>query len=410
MIKLDQDFLVKNNYYFHNVTRPEAQSATGEYKTDVCVIGAGFAGLSAALELAKLGFKVTVLEARTIGFGASGRNGGKALTGYSCSNAIFEKYCGMEAAKAAWDISLEGIKLIKQRCEEYKIDCEWRDGNLIVGTCRSKVQKLKQDYEETLNKYNWPNTRWIPEQDIRSEVDSPAYYGGFYDPNGGHFHPVKYLFGIAKAARALGVEIYENSKVTSIDKGEINSITTKDAVIKAKYVVVAANVYLQDLLPDISKHIMPAGTWMVASVPLSDEIVNKLIPSHASVYDTNNALDYFRFTQDNRLIFGGGVSYSTLFPKDLKKSLRKNISKVFPQLDGINLEFAWGGHVDLTLHRYPDFGRIGKLVAQTIATQIDRLDVFAKLPHETFPGFGDYSRTLLLMMGMLYYRLLDMIG
>lgn len=431
MFKLDQESLISNNYYFHNIQKKTYPKVTGELSADVCIIGAGFSGLSTALELAKYGLTVIVLEAKTLGFGASGRNGGKAISGYSCSNSVFEKHCGVESAKIAWDISIAGINLIKQRCDEYKIDCNWQDGYMILATSASKAKKLHSSYIETRDNYNWPNTRWIDEKNIRSEIDSSAYFGGYFDGNGGHFHPVKYIFGIAKAAESHGAKIFEHSKVNEIIKGKVNILKTDDAIIKANYVVVAANVYLQDLIPELSKRIMPAGTWMVASEQLDSELVKRLIPSRAAIFDSNNVLDYFRFTGDNRLLFGGEVSYSSLFPKDLKKNLRKNISRVFPELSDINLEFAWGGHVDITLYRNPDFGRIGnniyymqgfsgqgvaltniagKLVADCIATGENRIDVFEKLPKVTFPGFGDYSRTLLLMIGMLYYRLLDIIG
>jgi gamma-glutamylputrescine oxidase len=300
---------------------------------------------------------------------------------------------------------------------------------MILATSAGKAEKLRKNFDETKNKYDWSKAYW--EDDAKVLVNSAAYHSGYVDPHGGHFHPVKYLIGIAGAARKLGAQIFEHSAVINITKGKINTVTTKEAVIRAKYLVVAANVYLQDLIPELSKRIMPAGTWMVASEELDKGVARRLIPSGAAVFDSNNVLDYFRFTRDNRLIFGGEVSYSSLFPKDLKKNLRKNISKVFPELSDIKLEFAWGGHVDITLHRNPDFGRLGnniyylqgfsgqgvaltniagKLVAQCIVTGEDKLDVFAKLPKVTFPGFGDYSRTGLLMIGMLYYRLLDIIG
>ena len=429
MFKLDQEYLVKNSYYFHNVKPEPLPSAAGDYRCDVCVIGAGFSGLSTALELVKCGFSVIVLEAKTIGFGASGRNGGKAISGFSCSNEVFEKYCGLDFAKQAWDISLEGINLIKQRAKEYSIDCDWHDGYMILATSSGKAKKLRNNFDETKKNYNWSKAYWV--DDAKQVVNSSVYDSGYVDPHGGHFHPLKYLIGIAGVARKLGVQIFENSAVINFTKGETNTVYTKDAVIRAKYLVVAANVYLQDLIPELSKRIMPAGTWMVASEQLDEAIPKRLIPSGAAVFDSNNVLDYFRFTRDNRLVFGGEVSYSSLFPKDLKKNLRRNISRVFPELSDVNLEFAWGGHVDITLHRNPDFGRIGnniyylqgfcgqgvaltniagKLVAQCIATGEDKLDVFAKLPKVTFPGFGDYSRTALLMIGMLYYRLLDIIG
>lgn len=431
MFKVDQKELIKNNYYYHNTKGDDPITASGESTTDVCIIGAGFAGLSSALELAKLGYSVTVLEAKTVGFGASGRNGGKALGGWGCDISVFEKYCSKEDAKQAWGIAVEGVNLIKDRSKEYGIDCDWRDGYMIVATSPKKAIALRESYDDTLANYDWPDTKWFDASQMKDYINSPHYYGGYYDPNGGHFHPVKYLYGLARAAKQLGVKIYENSEVLAVDRGDINTIKTKDATIKAKYVVVAANVYIGNLFPELAKRIMPVGAWMVCSEVLGEDVAKNLIPARAAVYDSNNVLDYFRFTGDNRLLFGGGVSYSSLFPTDLKKHLRSHIAKVFPTLADVNLEFAWGGHVDISRHRNPDFGKLGdniyylqgfsghgvaqaniagKIIAETISLQTKRMDIFTKLPHVSFPGVGDYSRTMMLTLGMLYYRLRDIIG
>ena len=268
---------------------------------------------------------------------------------------------------------------------------------MVVATSRRNANNLKKDYEYNLNNYNWPNTSWITHEKIKTKINSSNYFGGFFDPNGGHFHPIKYLYGLTKVAKNMGVKVFENSEVLSITKGETNTLMTKDAVIKAPYVVVAANIYIKDLFKELTKRIMPVGAWMDATKKLTSETVSKLNPSKAALYDSNHVMDYFRFTSDNRLLFGGGVSYSPILPRDLRKSLSSHIARVFPSLIDVELEFAWGGHVDVTLHSNPDFGRIGnniyylqgfsghgvaltnimgKLVAQSIASQNNRFDVF----------------------------------
>lgn len=415
----------------------------GTVRADVCVVGAGLAGLSAALELARRGMKVVVLEAMRVGWGASGRNGGQVLAGYASEMGPFEQQLGLPAAKVAWEMSLEAVRLMRSRIAEHAIDCEWAPGALSVAVTPKKARALRHWFDTMQGRYGAQHLQWLDADATRSAVDSARYCAAVMDPEGGHLHPLNYTLGLARAALEAGVIIHEGSEVLGVTSGSDPTaavgvdvpghgggrarVRTAQGEVNCDAVVLAGNANLGNAAPQLARRIMPVGTYIIATEPLGRERAARLIPSRAAVCDTQFVLDYYRLSGDDRLLFGGRVSYSTLSPQDLPATMRRGMLRVFPQLHDAVVTHAWGGFVDITMNRAPDFGRIapdvyylqgfsghglaltglaGQLAAQAIAGQAERFDLFARLRHRPFPG-GDLLRTPALVLGMLWYRMRD---
>lgn len=421
--------LARDSYYDatapRRTPRPPLQ---GELSVDVAVVGAGLAGLSAAIELAERGFRVAVLEARQAGAGASGRNGGQAIAGLACDQSTIEDQLGSDAARMVWNTTLEALDLIAQRIARFGIDCEWQPGYLSLAVNARKGRALRTWFERMQHRYGYDAT-WIAAADMPRWIDSPRFHSGFHDPRSGHLNPLKYTLGLARAAASLGVQIFEATPVSAITPGATVRLQTPRGEVRAAQALLAGNVYLQGLAPELDRRIMPVGTYIVASEPLDEALLQRLIPSRSAVCDTNFVLDYFRPTADHRMLYGGRVSYSTATPANLAASMQRRLAQSFPQLTATRIAHAWGGFVDITMSRAPDFGRLhpnvyylqgfsghgvaltglaGKLVAEAIAGQAERFDVYARLQHRAFPG-GRTLRTPALVLGMAYYRLRDLL-
>lgn len=429
---LDSDTQLNlKSYYEASVHRdPDAPPLQGDRSADVVVVGAGFSGLSAAIELAKRGYKVTVLEADRICSGASGRNGGQAIVGFASGQGPFESQLGPETARMAWDMSLEAIDLIDERIAEFQIDCDRVHGYLYVADSARKARALEADMREMENSYGLA-TEFATGTDVQRHIQSPLYCASAYEACSGHLHPLKYGLGLARAARSLGVEIYEHSPVTRLQRGNILKASTAAGSVTAQFGVLAGNCTLAEfgaaVAPELAPRIMPVGTYIIGTAPLSPEQCGRLIPSNSAVCDNNFILDYFRFSADRRMLFGGRVSYSTRTPARLSAVMAQRMAQVFPTLRDVPVEFVWGGFVDISMNRAPDFGRLGnnlyylqgfsghgvaltglagRVVAQAVAGQAERLDVFAQLKHHNFPG-GRLLRTPSLVIGMAYHALMD---
>ena len=438
LLDTDRD-LTRHSYYAATAPRPPRHAALqGDAGVcDVAIVGGGLAGLSAALELRERGFDVVLLEARQIGWGASGRNGGQAIHGLACDQASIEAQLGVDEARRIFAMSIEALDLIRQRRAQFEIDCDWRDGYLGVATSAAKARALRADADLLADRYSYP-LHWIDASDLPNWIASPRYRAGVHDPRSGHLHPLKYCLGLARAAAALGVRLHEDSVVTRIDSGKatVTLHTANGAQLRARQLLLAGNVYLQELAPSIapqlSARIMPVGTYIVCSEKMPAAQADALIPCGAAVCDTNFVLDYFRTTADHRMLYGGRVSYSTATPMNLAASMGRRMQATFPAMRGVGVEFAWGGFVDISMSRAPDFGRVptlgervyylqgfsghglaltgmaGKLVAEAMAGDASRFDTFARLRHRPFPG-GKALRTPALVLGMAYYRLKDML-
>ncbi|MGZ5157345.1 MAG: NAD(P)/FAD-dependent oxidoreductase [Caldimonas sp.] len=398
---------------------------------DIAVVGGGLAGLSAAIELADRGFAVTLLEARDVGSGASGRNGGQALTGLACEPDVIEAQLGLAAARMVWDAGIEALDLIHRRCERFAIDCEWRSGHLLTAVSARKARRLRETSDDLQQRYGEAPS-FIGADEIGDWIASPRFVAALHDARSGHLHPLKYTLGLARAAASLGVTIHEQTPAMRLVAGPRPRLETPRGWLDAGRVLLAGNAYLQGIAPHLERRIMPVATYMAATEPLPEALAASLVPSGAGVCDNNFVLDYFRVAADRRLLFGGGDSVGTAMPRGVDAMLGRRITQVFPQLERIRIESVWGGYVDLTLNLAPDFGRLsargdganvyyvqgfsghglaltglaGRIVAEAIAGDATRFDTFARLKHRPFPG-GARFRGAALRLGLAWYRLRD---
>lgn len=424
--------LTQHSYYEASVARPApAPALAGRATADVCVVGAGLAGLSAALELRARGFSVLVLDARTVGWGASGRNGGQAIAGYASDDAI-EAQFAPEDARRAWQVTVDALALLRSRIATYGIACDFIPGYMSMAVNARKGRALADQAEGMRRRYNH-QTRPIPAAEVGDWIASERFHSGVFDPEGGHLHPLKYCLGLAEAARGAGARIVENSPVVQVERGTRPVVRTAQGEVACDFVVLAGNVYLNEygkaVAPDVGSRIMPVGTYIVATEAMGEARAAALIRGRAAVCDTNFVLDYFRPTADHRMLFGGRVSYTSATPHNLRQSMRQRMLAVFPQLADLQVPHSWGGFVDITMNRAPDFGRLGdnvyylqgfsghglaltgmagQLAAEAIAGQAGRFDLLARLRHHPFPG-GPAMRTPALVLGTLYHRLKDLL-
>jgi gamma-glutamylputrescine oxidase len=438
LLDTDQD-LARHSYYAATAARDAGYPAlpAGEHRCDVAVVGGGLAGLSAAIELRTRGFDVTLLEAREVGWAASGRNGGQAIHGFACSMQEIESQLSGKECKRVFDMSIEALQLIKDRCARFAIDCDWQDGYLGVAVNHRKARALLGDADRLEQRYGYTMQR-IAHKELPRWIASPRYVAAVHDPRSGHLHPLKYSLGLARAAAGLGVRLHEGTKVTHTthDEHHIMVHTAAGGAVRARQMLLAGNVYLGEFAPQIAPaltaRVMPVGTYIVASEPVGAERARALIPCGAAVCDNNFVLDYFRTTADHRMLYGGRVSYSGLTPANMAQSMQQRMVETFPQLAGTQVPFAWGGFVDISMSRAPDFGRLpqygnrayylqgfsghglaltglaGRVVAEAMAGDASRFDVFARLKHRPFPG-GRALRTPALVLGMAYYQLRDLL-
>jgi len=424
--------VIENSWYEASVVRPPPCRALDErISADVCVVGGGYAGVSAALELAQRGYSVVLLEAQRIGWGASGRNGGQVIVGFgSDGECAIERQFSKHDARRAWDVSVEGVRLLRERMAAHCIECEFHTGFLSLAVKQRKSDALRRWMDHVTAAYGYP-LRWIPSGEIGTWLQSERFHSGVFDAGSGHVHPLKYCLGLARAAQSAGVRIHENSAVFVVERGGQPLVKTAQGECCCDFVVLAGNVYLgeygDDIAPEVAARIMPVGTYMIATEPMAQERADALMPGRPAASDTNFVLDYFRLSADHRLLFGGGDSYSGAAPRDVIARIRSSMLAVFPQLADLVIPHAWGGFVDITMNKAPNFGRLGhniyylqgfsghglalagmagKLVAQAVAGQAERFDLFARIKHHQFPG-GAWMRTPALVLGMMYYRLRD---
>lgn len=401
----------------------------GETSADVAVVGGGIAGCSAALHLAKRGYRVALLEARTIGYGASGRNGGQAIFGLASSQQSLVSAVGADDARRLFDLSIEALDLLRSLIVDHGIDCDYRPNHLHVAVKPRQVSELEEWARELRDQYGYDSVASLGREELRAHVASDRYLGGLLDTRSGHLHPLKYTLGLARAAESGGVRIFENSEVLGYDAGAGLRVRTATGLLRCKQLILCGNAYLGRVAPVLARRILGVGTYIIATAPLAPERARALLPSNAAVADMNWILDYFRLSADHRLLFGGRVSYSAVEPRQLAGSMRRRMLRVFPSLGDIQVERAWGGYLDITRSRAPDFGRLapnvfylqgfsghglaltglaGKLVAEAAAGTAERFDVFTRIPHRNFPG-GPLLRRPSLMLAMLYYRLRDIL-
>ncbi|NRA41072.1 MAG: FAD-binding oxidoreductase [Pseudomonadales bacterium] len=396
-------------------------------ETQVCVIGAGFSGVNTALELAERGFNVVLLEAFRIGWGASGRNGGQLIQGIGHGLEPFEKALGEEGIEAIEAMGFESVNIVKDRVAKYQINCDLKMGYCDLANKPRHMQELMA-HKAWLDKVDYPHeTRLLESHEMSQVVGSESYIGGLIDMGSGHLHPLNLVCAEAQAAHRLGVQIFEQSAVIDIEQGTRHRIVTAKGEVQADSLVICGNAHVAGLDKQLEGQVLPAGSYVIATEPLSAEVRQRVLPQDMAVCDQRVDLDYYRLSSDGRLLFGGLCTYSGRDPKDIVAALRPNMDKVFPYLKDVAIDYAWGGMIGIGANRFPQVGRLrdnvyfaqaysghgvnvthmaAKVIAESISGETDRIAWFEKVSHIQFPG-GRRFRSPLLAIGMLYHRLKD---
>ena len=399
----------------------------GEVACDVCVVGGGYTGLAAALHLAERGYDTVLLEAERLGWGASGRNGGQLCTGLRMSQREIEQLVGSDDARRLWDMAEEAKAIVKERVHRHDIRCALKPGLVNAAWKPAHLPAMAKGADHLREVYGYPHIRVLGRDELAAAVGTEVYHGGTLDSGAGHLHPLNYALGLARAAEAAGARLFENSRVTALNREGRPGATTATGAVRARHLVIACNGYLGRLEPRLDGQMMPINNFVLATEPLGEARARALIRDDVAVSNTKFVLDYYRLSSDGRLLFGGGENYRPGFPADLKAFVRRYMLRIYPQLADARIDYAWGGTLAITLNRLPCFGRLdpeiyyahgfsgqgvaltslaGKLIAEAVAGTAERFDVFARLPHRHFPG-GPLLRWPATVLGLMYYGLRD---
>ncbi|MEM1402500.1 MAG: FAD-binding oxidoreductase [Pseudomonadota bacterium] len=397
-------------------------------EADVVIVGGGFTGLSSAVHLRKAGFSVVLLEANRLGWGASGRNGGHVGTGQRADQETLENLLGLDHAKALWDLGLEGVDTVSELVDEHAIACEMKDGNLHAAHSEKIAQELQGEAAHLEAVYSYPHLSYVNRDELQALTSAQGMYGGVIDTRSRHLHPLKYCLGLARVADELGARLFEGSRVTGyVDEERVRVSVEGGPVVQCSKLIIACNGYLERLEPRIASHIMPINNYVLATEPLPETTARRLIRDDASMSDSRFVINYWKLSEDNRLLFGGGESYTRRFPKDIAAFVKPHMLKIYPELEETRIEYAWGGTLAVTMNRMPAFGNVspavyyahgysghgvpiatlaGKLLTEAIQGSTDRFNLMASVPSPKFPG-GTLLRWPGQVAGMLYYSLRD---
>lgn len=401
----------------------------GATKADVCVIGGGYTGLSAALHLAQAGRDVVLLDAQRVGFGASGRNGGQLGTGQRMDQDALETLVGLDAARQLWTLAEEAKALVKDLIAKHQIDCHLKPGVAHTASTQADVDALFKYADHLEKHYGYTQTEVLDRTALQTVCPSPDYLGGVLDMGAAHLHPLNFALGLAKAADAAGARLHEGSAVHHIEEGKTLKIQTDAGHVIADHVILACNGYLGGLNRKVAARVMPINNFIAATAPLGDGIKD-VLPRDVAVADSRFVVNYFRLSHDGRLLFGGGESYGYRFPKDIAAKVRKPMSVIFPHLKDVQFDYAWGGTLAITMRRLPYLARVGRnilsasgysghgvgtatqaglLMANAITGQDAGFNTMASLPNTPFPG-GPAMRNPLLVLAMSWYAMRDRMG
>ena len=427
---IKQPYAGMSTYYAATANpAPERPVLRGEHHCDVAVVGAGFTGMSAALELAERGYKVIVVESERVGWGASGRNGGQLVNGYSRRLAEVGKHYGKQAERDFGAMALEGSDIIRERVAKYNIACDLRDGNSLVAMHHSHMRHIRSRVEEW-HSFGYTSVRLLEGDALRELINTDRYVGGYADPRGGHMHSLNYVLGEAAALEQLGGQIFEHSRVTHVDRSAKPIVHTAEGMVRANKVLVCGNAYLGDAAPDLSSRILPVSSQIIGTEVLGEDLLNELLPGNHAMEDVRYIPDYYRRTADHRIIYGGGSVYGGTDPASIEDKIRPQMLLTFPMLKDVKIEFAWSGNFALTMTRYPQVGRVsdsvyysqgdsghgvtttqmlGRRLAEAIDGQLTKFDVFASVKYIPFVG-GKMFRVPYSVAGSWYYGLRDKLG
>lgn len=400
----------------------------GSKSADVCVVGAGFTGVATALTLAERGYSVALVEANRVGWGASGRNGGQLINGISGLAKIREKH-GEGIADMLWDLKWRGNDIVYERVEKYAIQCDLKSGFVETALKPQQLAEI-EEYAAARERHNFPYKYEVWDREAtRANLGTDAYVGGFACYRDGHLHPLNLCIGEARAAHGLGVQIFEQSPVTGIEHGDRPKVNTDAGDIQADAVVLAGNAYSQLEPGHLSNLVFPAGSYIIGTEPLSDDVVSEINPLDVAVCDLNNIVDYYRLSADKRLLFGGSCNYSGRDPVSIKSSILPKMLKIYPQLRDIRIDYEWGGMIGIVLNRVPALGRInnnvyychgysghgvnathvmGEIMSDAVSGTMEKFDLFADMKHFRIPG-SQWMGNQIIALGMLYYRMRDLL-
>lgn len=397
----------------------------GAQRADVCVIGAGFTGISTALHLAERGYNVHVVEANKVGWGASGRNGGQIIGGISGGEAI-ARSLGPGGEKIARELAWAGNQIIRERVETYNIQCDLKSGYLDVAIKPRHIRAMEAEFEALENENFTFEYKLLSRQETQDTIGTDAYIGAMLNKGNGHLHPLNLCIGEARAVVSLGATIYEQSPVLRIEKSSKSTVVTEHGSVTADFVVIAGNAYhfLERKLRGI---MFPVNSYIIATEPLPETVLNAINPQDLAVCDPNYILEYFRLSADKRLLFGGRCNYSGSDREIIMRQLIPRLLKIYPQLAGTRIDYAWGGTIGVPINRVPQMGRItsnifysqgysghgvnvthlaGQILADTIAGTSERFDIFANIKPTTIPGQHLLGGPM-VALGMFYYKLKD---
>ncbi|SDG94261.1 NAD(P)/FAD-dependent oxidoreductase [Sulfitobacter delicatus] len=409
---------------------PERPALQGDQEIDICIVGAGYSGLSTGLHLAEKGYKVAIIEGARVGWGASGRNGGQIVNGLNASLQTIKRRYGQDTATFVAGLVQEGGEIIRERVRTYDIKCDLKEKNIFTGLTTAHMREL-EDRMKLWESYGIKNQEMLDKGQLRAHVNSDLYEGGLIDHSGGHMHPLNLALGEAAAFEKNGGTIYEVSPVIDVDHSATRPVVrTKNGSMTCKTLVLCGNAYLGHVVPELAPRVMPVSTQVMATEPLGEDLAQELLPTDACVEDIRYILDYYRLSGDKRMLFGGGTVYGGADPRDIEAKLRRNMDKVFPKLKDVKIDYAWSGNFALSFSRVPQMGRIGdntyfahgysghgvtgshtfgRILSEAIDGDLTRFDVFANVPWYPFPG-GRMLRVPYSVIGSWWYGLRDRLG
>lgn len=408
---------------------PERAPLVGDIEADVCIVGGGFSGVAAALTLAERGREVVLLEAKRVGWGASGRNGGQVLPGWSGEGEM-ARQLGEKAADFLRRTKYRGHEIIEDRLKKYAIDCDYVNGAATVSSNRKQQDALAREYEDAAATASAGHLTLVDKEGLRAQVATDAYCGGLIDRRAAHCHPLNLCIGEARAAEHLGVRIFERTEVEAIDGGATPLVSTAGGRVRARAVILAGNAYHKLAPEKLGGYMLPAQTFMIATEILGADRAHDILPDNLGICDASWVLDYFRRTSDDRLLFGGRCTYSNREIINIEGALLPRLKRVLPQLSDVDVEFAWGGAIGIPLNRVPLIGRLeegvyyvqgysghgvncshiaGEILADAIEAKTEGVDLFEAVKHFRIPASKIVGNPM-LALGMTWFRMRDAVG